>query len=78
MSKSFGRKQELAKMSKKKPSILERSLKSKNEYVSLSCMSFLFSEMLQYSQKQVSGIEELEKRLSNFGYRVGLRGSHKE
>jgi hypothetical protein len=41
-------------------------------------MSFLFSEMLQYSQKQVSGIEELEKRLSNFGYRVGLRGSHKE
>ena len=58
-----------------KPIILDRPLnKSKNENVSLSAMAFLFryikyilnktfSEMLQYTQKRVSGIEELEKRL---------------
>ncbi|KAJ3380941.1 TRAPP subunit trs31 [Lobulomyces angularis] len=31
------------------------------------------SEMLQYSQKSVNGIQELEKKLSDFGYKVGLR-----
>ncbi|KAJ3305649.1 TRAPP subunit trs31 [Kappamyces sp. JEL0829] len=57
-----------------KPVILDRPLgKTKNDAVSLSAMSFLFSEMLQYSQKQVTGIEDLEKRLAAFGYRVGLR-----
>ncbi|ORY51911.1 TRAPP I complex [Rhizoclosmatium globosum] len=40
---------------------------------SLSAFSFLFSEMIQYSQKRVAGVADLEKRLSNFGYRVGMR-----
>ncbi|KAJ1554305.1 TRAPP subunit trs31 [Nowakowskiella sp. JEL0078] len=55
-------------------SILERSLNKtiKND-VSLSAYAFLFSEMLQYSQKRANGIQDLEKRLSEFGYRVGFR-----
>ena len=56
---------------RKKPAILDRPLnKLKDAHVSLSSLSFLFSEMLQYSQKNVLGIEELEKRLSSLGYRV--------
>lgn len=44
-----------------------------NNKISLAAYSFLFSEMLQYTQKKVSGIEDLEKRLGSFGYKVGLR-----
>ncbi|KAI8811281.1 NO signaling/Golgi transport ligand-binding domain-containing protein [Cladochytrium replicatum] len=29
--------------------------------------------MLQYAQKRANGIQDLEKRLSDFGYRVGIR-----
>lgn len=39
----------------------------------MSGFAFLFSEMLQYAQKQVSGISDLERRLNDFGYRVGWR-----
>ncbi|KAJ3321681.1 Sister chromatid cohesion protein 2 [Boothiomyces sp. JEL0866] len=47
--------------------------KTKKAKVSLSAYNFLFSEMLQYTQKQVSGIEDLEKKLAELGYRVGMR-----
>ncbi|KAI8844438.1 NO signaling/Golgi transport ligand-binding domain-containing protein [Chytriomyces cf. hyalinus JEL632] len=55
--------------------ILDRTLakgKGTNE-TSLAAFSFLFSELIQYSQKRVAGIADLEKRLANLGYRVGLR-----
>jgi len=29
--------------------------------------------MLQYAQKRVSGIQDLERKLNEFGYRVGIR-----
>ena len=46
----------------KRPVILDRSLqKTKNQQVSLSAFTFLFSEMIQYSQNRVGGISELEK-----------------
>ncbi|KAL1930802.1 hypothetical protein VTP01DRAFT_10964 [Rhizomucor pusillus] len=55
-------------------SILERNLnKTKGHEVSLSAQTFLFSEMLQYAQKRVSGIQDLERKLNEFGYRVGIR-----
>ncbi|GAA5846487.1 hypothetical protein JCM5353_008015 [Sporobolomyces roseus] len=41
--------------------------------VSLGAWMFLFGEIVQYTQKQVSGISEFEKRLSILGYRVGTR-----
>ncbi|KAJ3330928.1 TRAPP subunit trs31 [Kappamyces sp. JEL0680] len=56
-----------------KPVILDRPLgKTKNDAVSLSAMSFLFSEMLQYSQKQVTGIEDLEKSDRNLKREIRL------
>ncbi|CAO3676304.1 unnamed protein product [Rhizopus stolonifer] len=55
-------------------SILEKNLnKSRGTEVSLSAQTFLFSEMLQYAQKRVNGIQDLERKLNEFGYRVGFR-----
>lgn len=46
----------------RRPNILERNLnKTKGSEVSLAAYAFLYSEMLQYSQKKVSGIQDLEK-----------------
>ena len=53
--------------------IVDRPLsKGKNE-VSSSAFCLLFSEMVQYSQKRVSQISELETRLQDAGYDVGVR-----
>lgn len=41
--------------------------------MSLSAYAFLFSEIVQYSQKKVSGVNDLERRLSTLGYRIGTR-----
>ncbi|KAK9719424.1 Trafficking protein particle complex subunit 31 [Basidiobolus ranarum] len=58
----------------RKTNNLERNLsRPKNAEVSLSAFSFLFSEVLQYSQNRVHGIQDLEKLLNEFGYRVGIR-----
>lgn len=43
--------------------IYDRSLnKSRTAEVSASAFAFLFSEMIQYTQKRVSGIGDLERR----------------
>lgn len=56
--------------------IYDRNLnRTRNASVSLASWSFLFSEMIQYTQKRVSGIGDLERRLNTIGYRVGLRVS---
>ncbi|RHZ56090.1 hypothetical protein Glove_406g58 [Diversispora epigaea] len=58
----------------KRVSILDRILnKTKGTEVGLSAFAFLFSEMLQYAQKRVHGIQDLERKLNDFGYRVGTR-----
>ncbi|TPX35787.1 hypothetical protein SmJEL517_g01981 [Synchytrium microbalum] len=58
----------------RRPPILERNLgKGKAGEISLSAYAFLFSEMMQYTQKRVNGIQDFEKKLSDFGYRVGVR-----
>ncbi|KAJ3713504.1 NO signaling/Golgi transport ligand-binding domain-containing protein [Lentinula raphanica] len=57
-----------------RPNIYERNLnKSRLSEVSAPSFSFLFSEIVQYTQKRVGGINDLERRLNTLGYRVGSR-----
>jgi hypothetical protein len=53
-------------MNTKKSRILNLPLSRRGEGVSLSALSFLFSEMIQYSQKKVDGIDALEQRYRLF------------
>lgn len=63
-----------AKSSGSRPNIYDRNInKTRNAEVSLSAFAFLFSEMVQYTQKRVNGINDLERRLNTLGYRVGTR-----
>lgn len=41
--------------------------------VSLSTFAYLFSELVQYYQARVSNVGDLERRLEEVGYGVGLR-----
>eukprot|EP00904_Undaria_pinnatifida_P010941 jgi/Undpi1/6978/HiC_scaffold_21.g09452.m1 len=41
--------------------------------VSLSAFSFMFSEMVQYFQDRVTSITDLERKLEEVGYGMGLR-----
>lgn len=41
--------------------------------VGLGSFSFLFSELVQYSQQKVSNVDELERRLMSVGQEVGER-----
>ncbi|KAI0345865.1 TRAPP I complex [Trametopsis cervina] len=57
-----------------RPNIYDRNLnKTRTAEVSASAFAFLFSEVVQYTQKRVSGIADLERRLNTLGYRVGTR-----
>ncbi|KAH9920274.1 NO signaling/Golgi transport ligand-binding domain-containing protein [Fomitopsis serialis] len=54
--------------------IYDRPLnKTRAGEVSASAFAFLFSEVVQYTQKRVNGINDLERRLNTLGYRVGMR-----
>ncbi|KAH8834860.1 TRAPP complex subunit trs31 [Flagelloscypha sp. PMI_526] len=56
------------------PNIYDRNLnKTRITEVSGSAFAFLFSEMVQYTQKRVGGIADLERKLNTLGYRVGTR-----
>ncbi|KAF8538149.1 NO signaling/Golgi transport ligand-binding domain-containing protein [Trichophaea hybrida] len=55
-------------------SIYDRHLnRTQRSELSKASFSFLFSEMIQYAQKQVSGIQDLEKKLNQQGYSIGQR-----
>ncbi|KAL0950480.1 hypothetical protein HGRIS_007292 [Hohenbuehelia grisea] len=57
-----------------RPNIYDRNLnKTRLTEVSASAFAFLFSEIVQYTQKCVSGINDLERRLNTLGYRIGTR-----
>ncbi|KAG6814428.1 hypothetical protein H0H92_007431 [Tricholoma furcatifolium] len=57
-----------------RPNIYDRNLnKTRVSEVSASAFFFLFSEVVQYTQKRVSGINDLERRLNTLGYRIGQR-----
>ncbi|SOV07732.1 related to TRS31 - TRAPP subunit of 31 kDa involved in targeting and fusion of ER to golgi transport vesicles [Ustilago sp. UG-2017a] len=56
------------------PDIVERPRdKTRQSEVALSSLSFLFSEIVTYTQNRVTGVTDLEKRLSLIGYTVGQR-----
>lgn len=55
--------QAAAKPAANRPNIYDRPLnKTRNAEVSASAFAFLFSEIVQYTQKRVSGINDLERQ----------------
>jgi len=57
-----------------RPNIYDRNLnKTRGTEVSGAAFAFLFSEIVQYTQKRVSGINDLERQLNTLGYRIGTR-----
>ncbi|KAF8167860.1 TRAPP complex subunit trs31 [Crassisporium funariophilum] len=57
-----------------RPNIYDRNLnKTRGTEVSAAAFAFLFSEVVQYTQKRVSGINDLERQLNTLGYRIGTR-----
>jgi len=46
---------------------------SRGAEIALASWAFLFSEIIIYSQRRISGIVELEQKLSILGYRIGIR-----
>ncbi|KAJ5713204.1 uncharacterized protein N7483_010385 [Penicillium malachiteum] len=54
--------------------IYDRHLnRSRNAELSRSSFAYLFGEMVSYAQRRVTGIQDLEKRLNEQGYPLGLR-----
>ncbi|RJE24703.1 Transport protein particle [Aspergillus sclerotialis] len=54
--------------------IYDRHLnRSRTAELSRASFAFLFSEMVTYAQRRVTGIQDLEKRLNEQGYPLGLR-----
>ncbi|KAF2468833.1 trafficking protein particle complex subunit 5 [Lindgomyces ingoldianus] len=57
-----------------KKTIYDRNLnRTKNAELSRAAFAYLFVEMISYAQQRVRGIADLEKRLNNQGYPLGLR-----
>ncbi|KAF8198303.1 NO signaling/Golgi transport ligand-binding domain-containing protein [Mycena galopus ATCC 62051] len=58
-----------------RPNIYDRNLVNKTRITEVSgaAFTFLFSEIVQYTQKRVNGINDLERRLNTLGYRIGGR-----
>mmetsp|Transcript_12057 Transcript_12057/g.33900 ORF Transcript_12057/g.33900 Transcript_12057/m.33900 type:complete len:192 (-) Transcript_12057:459-1034(-) len=55
------------------PNIVDRPLPKGKGEVSLSAFAFLFSELVQYSQRNVTHIAELERKLEEAGHGIGIR-----
>lgn len=54
--------------------IYDRHLnRSRNAESSRASFAFLFGEMVTYAQRRVTGIQDLERRLNEQGYPLGLR-----
>ncbi|KAI9713484.1 MAG: TRAPP subunit trs31 [Bogoriella megaspora] len=54
--------------------IYDRNLnRSRTSELSRAAFAYLFVEMISYAQQRVKGIADLEKRLNNQGYPLGLR-----
>ncbi|KAI9847020.1 MAG: TRAPP subunit trs31 [Sclerophora amabilis] len=57
-----------------KKTIYDRNLnRSKTSELNRASFAYLFGEMIQYAQKRVTGIQDLEKRLNLQGHPLGLR-----
>jgi hypothetical protein len=55
------------------PTVLDKPISRGTTQVSLSAFSYLFSELVQYCQNRADAVADLEKRLSDLGYGIGLR-----
>ncbi|GAD95201.1 BET3 family protein [Paecilomyces variotii No. 5] len=54
--------------------IYDRHLnRSRNSDLSRASFAYLFAEMVTYAQRRVTGIQDLERRLNEQGYPLGLR-----
>ncbi|EEQ89984.1 hypothetical protein RJZ56_001187 [Blastomyces dermatitidis] len=57
-----------------KKTIYDRNLnRTRNSELSKASFAYLFSEMVIYAQRRVTGIQDLERRLNEQGYPLGLR-----
>ncbi|NXX87470.1 TPPC5 protein, partial [Urocolius indicus] len=62
-----------ARFSRGKSLVLERALGRPRSELSLSAFALLFSELVQYCQNRVYSVAELQSKLAQLGYQVGLR-----
>lgn len=62
-----------AAAAKQQGNILERPIRRGAGEVSLSAFAYLLSEIVSYSQSRVKSVPNLESRLSDVGYPVGVR-----
>eukprot|EP00898_Chlorokybus_atmophyticus_P003694 jgi/Chlat1/4325/Chrsp29S04607 len=53
--------------------VVDRPIGKGKQEVSLSAFAFLFSALVQFCQQRVSNIGELERRLDECGYGIGIR-----
>src|SRR5271170_3131928 len=57
-----------------KKTIYDRNLnRSRNAELSRASFAYLFMEMVLHAQKKVTGIQDLEKKLNEQGYPLGLK-----
>jgi hypothetical protein len=70
---SYQLQQQQQQQQSKKPTIYDTSLSRRTPEVNLSSLAFLFMGMVQYSQTQSKGIQQLESSLNTFGYGIGQK-----
>jgi len=63
----------MSSMRPPKTSILDKSMSRGKGEVSLTSFALLFSEMVQYCQNRVHTVPELQNKLSELGWNVGVR-----
>ena len=63
----------LANLRPVKNSILDKSINKGKGEVSLSLYALLFSEIVQYSQKNSNSVGDLSEKLHSLGFDVGSR-----
>ncbi|NWY22566.1 trafficking protein particle complex subunit 5 [Corvus hawaiiensis] len=62
-----------ARFTRGKSLVLERALGRPRSELSLAAFALLFSELVQYCQRRVASVAELQARLARLGHHVGLR-----
>lgn len=60
-------------VSSRRSSKYDKNLNRRTPDVSYSSFAFLFSEIIQYLQKQATGVQDLEAKLNQLGYHIGQR-----
>lgn len=54
-------------------SVYDRNINKKSSEISLSSLSFLFCEIVNWAHTNSKGIQDLEQRLNGLGYQIGQR-----